>query len=39
MRADLPVSVTLSSGLVAEIEEDNWVPGAVQLLVDGTPQS
>ena len=29
----------LSSGLLAEIEEDQWVPGAIQLLVDGTPQS
>lgn len=35
----LPEPVTLSSGLVAEIEEDRWVPGAIQLLVDGTPQS
>lgn len=35
----LPDPVTLSSGLVAEIEEDRWVPGAIQLLVDGTPQS
>lgn len=35
----LPDPVTLSSGLTAEIEEDRWVPGAVQLLVDGTPQS
>ncbi len=35
----LPDPVTLSSGLVAEVEEDRWVPGAVQLLVDGTPQS
>lgn len=31
--------MTLSSGLLAEIEEDQWVPGAIQLLVDGTPQS
>ncbi|WP_344030319.1 fused MFS/spermidine synthase [Leucobacter iarius] len=29
----------LSSGLVAEIEDDRFVPGAVQLVVDGTPQS
>nr|WP_249291220.1 fused MFS/spermidine synthase [Leucobacter manosquensis] len=29
----------MSSGLRAEVEEDRWVPGAVQLLVDGTPQS
>lgn len=35
----LPEPVTLSSGLLAEIEEDQWVPGAIQLLVDGTPQS
>lgn len=35
----LPAPVTLSSGLTAAIEEDEWVPGAVQLVVDGTPQS
>lgn len=35
----LPEPVTLSSGLIAEVEEDRWVPGAIQLLVDGTPQS
>lgn len=35
----LPDPVTLGSGLVAEFEEDRWVPGAIQLLVDGTPQS
>ena len=35
----LPEPVTLSSGLVGEVEEDRWVPGAIQLLVDGTPQS
>ena len=35
----MPDPVTLSSGLRAEVEEDRWVPGAVQLLVDGTPQS
>lgn len=29
----------LSSGLIAEIEDDRFVPGAVQLVVDGTPQS
>lgn len=34
-----PDPVTLSSGLSAEIETDRWVPGAVQLVVDGTPQS
>ncbi|MEJ6488431.1 fused MFS/spermidine synthase [Leucobacter sp. USCH14] len=42
-RTDRPApaarQVTLTSGLSAEIEEDRWVPGAVQLLVDGTPQS
>ena len=36
---NLPDPIVLSSGLTAEIEEDRWVPGAVQLLVDGTPQS
>ena len=35
----LPSEVCLSSGLTARIEEDRWVPGALQLLVDGTPQS
>ncbi|WP_125099062.1 spermidine synthase [Leucobacter chromiireducens] len=35
----LPDPITLSSGLSAEVEEDRWVPGAVQLVVDGTPQS
>lgn len=35
----LPDPVTLSTGLIAEIEEDRWVDGAVQLVVDGTPQS
>lgn len=35
----LPISVTLPSGLVAAIEKDEWVPGAVQLVIDGTPQS
>ncbi len=35
----LPEPITLSSGLVAEVEADRWVPGAVQLVVDGTPQS
>ena len=35
----LPPPATLSSGLVAEIEEDPYVPGALVLLVDGTPQS
>lgn len=36
---NLPDPIILSSGLTAEIEEDRWVPGSVQLLVDGTPQS
>lgn len=35
----LPDPVALSTGLIAEIEEDRWVDGAVQLVVDGTPQS
>ena len=35
----LPAPIALSSGLVAEMEEDRWVPGALQLVVDGTPQS
>lgn len=34
-----PDPVTLSSGHTAHIEEDRWVPGAIQLVVDGTPQS
>ncbi len=35
----LPEPIILSSGLTAEVEEDRWVPGSIQLLVDGTPQS
>lgn len=35
----LPDPITLSSGLIAEFEEDRWVPGSIQLVVDGTPQS
>ncbi|MFV0434505.1 MAG: spermidine synthase [Leucobacter sp.] len=35
----LPEPITLSSGLTAEFEEDRWVPGAIQLVIDGTPQS
>ena len=35
----LPPAIVLSSGLVAEFQEDRFVPGAVQLVVDGTPQS
>ncbi|MGO3146129.1 MAG: spermidine synthase [Leucobacter sp.] len=34
-----PDPVTLSSGHTAHIEEDRWVPGAIELVVDGTPQS
>lgn len=29
----------LSSGLIASIEPDRWMPGAYELVVDGTPQS
>ncbi|MCB1274153.1 MAG: fused MFS/spermidine synthase [Leucobacter sp.] len=39
MSIRLPDPVTLSSGLVAEFEEDRWVPGSLVLSVDGTPQS
>ncbi len=35
----LPDPVTLTSGRSAHLEEDRWVPGAIQLVVDGTPQS
>jgi hypothetical protein len=35
----LPEPVTLGSGLLAEFEEDRYVPGALVLLVGGTPQS
>lgn len=35
----LPDPITLSSGHIAEFEEDRWVPGALVLNVDGTPQS
>jgi len=35
----LPEPIELSSGLTAEFEEDRWTLGAIQLLVDGTPQS
>lgn len=31
--------LTLASGMRAEIRADRWVPGAVELVVDGTPQS
>lgn len=36
---NLPPAIQLSSGLVAEFQEDQFVSGAVQLVVDGTPQS
>ncbi len=32
-------SVTLASGMRAEIRADRWVPGSFELVVDGTPQS
>lgn len=35
----LPPPITLSSGLLAEFQEDRFVPGAVQLVIGGTPQS
>ena len=34
-----PRSTTLASGMHAEIRADRWVPGAFELVVDGTPQS
>jgi hypothetical protein len=36
---NLPEPIVLSSGLIAELEEDRWVPGALTLTIDGTPQS
>ncbi len=36
---DASRSITLSSGLHAEIRADRWVPGSFELVVDGTPQS
>ena len=36
---DAARSTTLASGLHAEIRADRWVPGAFELIVDGTPQS
>ena len=36
---DAAPSVTLASGMHAEIRPDRWVPGAYELIVDGTPQS
>lgn len=35
----LPEPVTLASGHTAAITEDRWVAGAIELVVDGTPQS
>ena len=35
----LPEPIALSSGLIAQVEEDRWVPGALVLTIDGTPQS
>jgi len=36
---DAAPSITLASGMQAEIRADRWVPGAFELVVDGTPQS
>jgi hypothetical protein len=36
---DAAPSTTLASGLHAEVRADRWVPGAFELIVDGTPQS
>jgi spermidine synthase len=36
---DAAPSITLASGMHAEIRPDRWVPGAFELIVDGTPQS
>ncbi|MEO6117026.1 MAG: fused MFS/spermidine synthase [Pseudolysinimonas sp.] len=36
---DAAHSTTLASGMQAEIRADRWVPGAFELIVDGTPQS
>ncbi|WP_353987265.1 spermidine synthase [Ruicaihuangia caeni] len=35
----MPATTLKLSGLRAEIAPDRWVPGAYQLVVDGTPQS
>lgn len=35
----LPPSRILSNGMCAWFEEDRFVPGTVQLIIDGTPQS
>ena len=39
MARQLPDAITLSNGLIAEFEEDHWVPGSLVLNIDGTPQS
>jgi spermidine synthase len=36
---DAAASITLASGMHAEIRADRWVPGSFELVVDGTPQS
>ncbi|MBP6685067.1 MAG: fused MFS/spermidine synthase [Leucobacter sp.] len=36
---NLPDPVTLLSGRTASIEADRWVDGAIELVIDGTPQS
>jgi spermidine synthase len=36
---DNPSTVLTESGYFAEIKPDRWVPGAFELVVDGTPQS
>jgi hypothetical protein len=38
-RVDAENAVTLDSGLRAVIRADRWIPGAYELVVDGTPQS
>lgn len=35
----LPPPVTLASGRTASIQKDRWVDGAIELVIDGTPQS
>ena len=37
--APLPSVVLSESGYLATVEPDRYVPGAYQLIVDGTPQS
>jgi len=36
---DAAPSIALASGMHAEVRPDRWVPGAFELVVDGTPQS